>query len=68
MHQTDIDKIKELQQIQYDSTTPMDSYHTGMWNGMELVLCLLEKREPKYKAVEQLSFAEIKPQDATEVF
>jgi len=61
------DKIREIQKIHYDSTTPMDSYHTGMWNGMECILCLLEGRDPKYKSVERFDYNEVKAQDACEV-
>ena len=60
------EKLKELQKIHYDATTPMDSYFTGIWNGMEMIISLMEERDPKYKSVEQLSFVEIKPQDAIE--
>lgn len=46
-------KLRELSKIQYDSTTPMDEYHTGMYNGLECVLAILDEREPNYKEVEQ---------------
>ena len=67
MEKTWIEKLEELKQIHYDSTTPMDSYFTGMYNGIECALATLLNREPQYKSVEQLSFAEIKPQDAVGV-
>lgn len=51
--QARVAKFKELLKMHYDSTTPMDAYNTGMYNGMECVLCLLEEREPNYKTVEQ---------------
>lgn len=47
-----IEKLRELPQIQYDSTTPMDEYFTGMYNGLECAVALLEEREPKYLSVE----------------
>lgn len=67
MAKTIIEQLEEIKKIHYDSTTPMDSYFTGMYNGIECAIATLENREPKYKSVEQLSFAEIKPQDAVDV-
>lgn len=48
----DVDKIKEMQAVHYKSTTPMDDYDGGFYNGIEYVLCMIEKREPNYKDVE----------------
>lgn len=50
--QSKINKCGELLKIQYDSTTPMDDYQTGMYNGMEMILSILGNREPNYKDVE----------------
>jgi hypothetical protein len=47
-----IQDLKELPQLQYDSTTPMDDYHTGLFNGLEMAVAIIEDREPKYKSVE----------------
>lgn len=46
-------KLRELPKIQYDSTTPMDEYHTGMYNGLECALAIIDDREPKYLDVEK---------------
>jgi hypothetical protein len=51
----DVAKIKEMQTVHYDSTTPMDEYHGGFYNGIEYVLCMIEQREPNYKDVEKPS-------------
>lgn len=67
MAKTIIEQLEEIKKIHYDSTTPMDSYHTGMFNGIECAISVLLNREPQYKSVEQLSFSEIKPQDAVDV-
>lgn len=48
-----IDKLKEMRDQHYKSTTPMDEYHTGMYNGIEYALCCLENREPNYKECEK---------------
>lgn len=61
-----IEQIKKIQNEHYNSTTPMDSYFTGMYNGMEVLIACLENRPGNFKSVEQLSFSEIKPQDAVE--
>lgn len=49
-----IKKAKELPKIHYDSTTPMEPYFTGMYNGIECVLACIEGREPHYKDVEKI--------------
>lgn len=59
-----VDDMKKTQKAHYNSTTPMDSYFTGMYNGMEVLIAGLENREGVFKTVEQLSFGEIKAQDA----
>lgn len=41
-------KIRDLVQVQEKSSLK-DDYNLGLYNGMELCLALLEKREPKYK-------------------
>ena len=46
-------QIKSLLKIHYDATTPMDDYNTGFYNGLEAVLCLMEKRQPEFKDVEK---------------
>ena len=50
-----IDKIKQMQKAHYDSTTPMDEYHTGFYNGIEYSLCILENKEPDYFSCEKPS-------------
>lgn len=47
------EKTKELIKIHYDSTTPMDEYFTGMYNGIECVLACIEDREPVFKTCER---------------
>ena len=61
-----VDDLKKTQKAHYNSTTPMDSYFTGMYNGMEVLIACLENRPGNFKSIEQLSFSEIKPQDAVE--
>ena len=58
-----VKKMKEIQKAHYDSTTPMDSYFTGMWNGMEVLIAGIEQREGNFKAVEQLSLPGIEPKN-----
>ena len=41
-------QIRDLVQVQKKSAL-MDDYNLGLYNGMELCLSILEKREPKYK-------------------
>lgn len=50
---TRFEMTRELKKIHHDSTTPMDEYHTGLYNGIEAVLCILGHREPAYKNVEK---------------
>lgn len=45
-------KLKELQKINYEATTPMDSYFTGFYNGIEYALSILNDNNPIYKSVE----------------
>ena len=47
-----VSEIRKIQKAHYDSTTPMDSYFTGMWNGMELVVSTISGQEPRFKDVE----------------
>lgn len=47
-----VSEIRKIQKAHYDSTTPMDSYFTGMWNGMELVVSTISGQEPCFKDVE----------------
>jgi len=42
-----IDDLKELLAIQEKMLT--DDYMVGLYNGMEIALATIEKREPKYK-------------------
>jgi hypothetical protein len=59
-----LEKLKEMQRVHYDSTTPMDDYFTGMYNGMEYAIAMLEDREANYKTVEstgQRSFTKDSP-------
>jgi hypothetical protein len=51
-YQRRIEQVKQMLEVHYSSTTPMDSYHTGMYNGIEYALTILENRESKYKDVE----------------
>lgn len=48
-----IAQIKELQKIHLDSTSPMDAYFTGFYNGMEAILSVISGEEPVYKNVER---------------
>lgn len=48
-----IDKLRELPKIQHESTTPMDDYHTGMYNGLICALSILDERELEYMDVEK---------------
>lgn len=46
----DIDKLRELVEIQgRDGTWNHDQYLLGMFNGMELMLAVIEGREPAYR-------------------
>lgn len=45
-----VEKIKELTETQGSKGTwDMDEYMCGMFNGMELCLAILEKRDPRYR-------------------
>lgn len=48
-----IESIKELQIIHLASTSPMDDYFTGFYNGMEALLSVISGDEPVYKNVER---------------
>lgn len=52
--ESDLAKMKRIQKHHYESTTPMDDYFTGMWNGMEVLIASIENREGNFKSVEQL--------------
>ena len=68
MQKIDVEYLKTIQKHHYNSTTPMDAYFTGMWNGMEVLIASLEHREGNFKSVEQLSLPGIKvPNEAAEV-
>lgn len=54
-----VERMKEIQNEHYLSTTPMDAYFTGMWNGMEVLIATIENREGNFKSVEQLSLPEL---------
>ena len=45
-------EIRDLKEVQEKSALS-DDYNLGLYNGMELCLSLLEKREPKYKDLPQ---------------
>ena len=45
-------EIRDLKEVQEKSALS-DDYNLGLYNGMELCLSLLEKREPKYKDMEK---------------
>jgi ABC-type polysaccharide/polyol phosphate transport system ATPase subunit len=53
-HKRKIETIKEMLKLHYATTTPMDSYQTGMYNGIEFALTILEERESKFKDVESV--------------
>ena len=68
MQKIDVEYLKTVQKHHYDSTTPMDAYFTGMWNGMEVLIATIENREGNFKSVEQLSLPGIEPKtEAAEV-
>lgn len=47
--------LQELQKIHYDSTTPMDDYHTGMYNGIEVCIRIISGNTGnELKSVERL--------------
>lgn len=47
---TDLEDIKRVVTIQGDSGNwNYDPYMHGMYNGMELILSMLENREPQYR-------------------
>ena len=48
-----LDKVRELPAIQYQSTTSMDEYNTGMYNGLECAIACFDEREANYKDVEK---------------
>jgi hypothetical protein len=48
-----VDKLKEMQIQHHKSTTPMDEYFTGFYNGIEYSLCVIESRDPIYKECEK---------------
>lgn len=52
---TKINELKNILKIHYDATTPMDAYHTGMFNGIELAISVLEDKEPQYKDIEEIN-------------
>lgn len=45
-------KVEELPKVHLDSTAPMDTYHTGMYNGLECAVACLTGREANYRRVE----------------
>ena len=45
-------EIRDLKEVQEKSALS-DDYNLGLYNGMELCLSLLEKREPKYKDIKK---------------
>jgi hypothetical protein len=45
-------EIRDLKEVQEKSALS-DDYNLGLYNGMELCLAILEKREPKYKDLPQ---------------
>jgi hypothetical protein len=43
-----LQNLKDIQQQHLASTESMDEYFMGMFNGMEIFLSIIEKREPKF--------------------
>jgi hypothetical protein len=42
-------KMREMQKINYDATkSSMDDYFKGMYNGMEALISVISKQEPRY--------------------
>lgn len=41
-------QASNLRALQLNSTSPMDDYHTGLYNGMEMLSAVVEDREPRY--------------------
>jgi hypothetical protein len=46
-------EIRDLVEVQKKSATS-DSYNAGLFNGMELCLSILEKRQPQYVQVQDV--------------
>ena len=46
-----IEELKEIQKIHYEATAPMDSYMSGLYNGLELAIAVLTDTEPMFKEV-----------------
>ena len=43
-----LEKLNEMKDLHESSTSPMDAYFRGMYNGMETMLCFIEGREPDF--------------------
>ena len=62
----DIKDIKNLVSIQgYNGNYNYDEYMLGLYNGMEMILSILEKREPLLRTVPQHSL--LKYQERPEI-
>lgn len=48
-----IAKLYKMQQVHYDSTTPMDAYFTGLYNGIEYAIYCLTGQPPEFKKPEK---------------
>lgn len=56
-----IESIKSLREIQGTlGNWDYDSYMTGMYNGLELALSVIENREPKFKTARERITLKIK--------
>lgn len=53
IHKRKLETIKNMQEHHYKTTTPMDSYFQGLYNGLEIAIAILEDRVPLYKNVEK---------------
>lgn len=49
MNEKTLNAIKNIVMMQSQSSTNCDEYNRGVYNGMELLLAIIEDREPNYK-------------------
>jgi hypothetical protein len=45
-----ISELEEYQNVHLEATEPMDDYFSGMYNGMEYALSILDNRDPMYRS------------------
>ncbi len=61
-----LDALRELVDIQgYEGNWDYDEYMFGMYNGMELMLAMVEGREPKFKEKPE-TYRQDLPEDKSE--